>query len=103
MIEFFVSGWRDERRRSFAITRYRQATDQLHRLLQHGVRTGEFHPRAELMAIVQGMFTFLDALQQSRFFLGPDILEVDGQIALVKDFLRFTLGVPSPSAGDAHR
>lgn len=102
VIEFFVSGWRDERRRSFAITRYRQATEQIHRLIQHGVRTGEFHPRAELTVIVQGMFTFLDALQQSRFFLGPGILEVDGQIALLKDFLRFTLGVQAPTAGDTH-
>lgn len=93
VVEFFVSGWRDENRRLLAISRYQQGTEQLRHLLQHGVETGEFRPRVELPNIVQSMVTFLDALHQSTFFLGPGILDIDAQISLVKDFLRFALGI----------
>ncbi|MNX71471.1 putative HTH-type transcriptional regulator YfiR [compost metagenome] len=96
--EFFVSGWRDERRRNLTIARYRGASEQLHQLVLHGVKTGEFRPQVDLAVIVQGIFTNLDALQQSRFFLGPDVLDVEGQFALLKTFLRFCLGLDTKGA-----
>ncbi|MNT26176.1 putative HTH-type transcriptional regulator YfiR [compost metagenome] len=103
VVEFFVSGWRDENRRRFAVGRYQQGTEQLRLLVQHGVESGEFRPRVEPMTIVQGMVSFLDALHQSTFFLGPGILDIEGHIALVKDFLRYSLGIQaSPPEGLPH-
>ncbi|WLD95444.1 TetR/AcrR family transcriptional regulator [Alkalihalobacillus sp. AL-G] len=93
IIEFFITGRNDSRRIQYAKERYENAFQFFRPIIEKGIRSGEFSPKAPTDIIISTILTFSDGLCIFKILLKDHTLQSDEQADLFLDYLRYILQV----------
>jgi AcrR family transcriptional regulator len=92
--EYFISGWRDERRRNSLVRRFDNGISGFAQLLQAGVDSGEFQPDLPVELIAKIVASTLDGITMHVLAVGWEradaIRQLDELTKYVKQLLRVT-------------
>jgi AcrR family transcriptional regulator len=91
--EVLMGSWRDEAKSALMKQRYQQTIDVCVSVLQRGVDSGEFQPILPIEDIAMSILTFIDGLTLHILHLGLESINLRGQLAALKEFLRNALQV----------
>lgn len=95
IFEYNTSSYRNLALRPRLQERYELALTSFTELLQQGVLRKELHPVLPLQAIARQWITFFDGLACDALHMGPDTVDVQGQLASFRKTLLILLGVKS--------
>jgi AcrR family transcriptional regulator len=96
--EVLMGSWRDEAKSALMKQRYQQTVDVCVSVLQRGVDSGEFRPILPIEDIAKSILTFIDGLTLHMLHHGVESIDLRGQLAALKEFLRHALQVRGTAA-----
>lgn len=85
--EYFLTGWRDEQRRSRLVQRYEDGMAHFARLLQTGVDRGEFTPSLPIEHISRIAASFQEGIMTHTIAVGPELARTEIQLEALIDYL----------------
>ncbi|WP_409343009.1 TetR family transcriptional regulator [Paenibacillus sp. MBLB4367] len=91
--EYFMTGWRDEKRRGLLKRRYGESIAAFAKLLQTGADRGEFAPQLPLELIAKIAASHIEGITTHALAVGPEQAEANGQIDALIAYIRQLLGV----------
>jgi AcrR family transcriptional regulator len=91
--EYFLSGFRDPKRRLFLEGRYDRQHRFLLEYLQQGVLNGEFKPLAEIDVVIKMITSYFEGILLHSRAVGPDKVRVKEQMKLFQSVLKNILQV----------
>ncbi|WP_274309779.1 MFS transporter [Solibacillus daqui] len=93
--EYFVTGWRSEgmERIPYLLTRFNRARENLIKLLEKGVETGEFDPIQPLHTIATFIINVTDGILLQTLLAGNKEADTEGQIEALKIYLKTVLQI----------
>ena len=93
--EYFVTGWRSEgiERIPYLLQRFNRGRENLIKILQKGVDTGEFSPEQPLRTIASFMINVTDGILLETNLAGKKEADTDGQIKALKLYLKTALQI----------
>lgn len=91
--EYFLSGWRNSRRKKFLIDRYQKGKASLLYLFEAGTKTGEFTPLQPLDTIVSFSINVFDGLFLEAQLSGKSSVDVTGQLKALIFYFQHVLRV----------
>ncbi|GIP40478.1 putative HTH-type transcriptional regulator YfiR [Paenibacillus sp. J31TS4] len=100
--EFFLTGWRNERRQELLRLRYRRSIRELTALLQSGVDKGEFRPTLETGQIARIAASQIDGIHMHVLAVGAEESAAAVQIDALLAYLGTLLGVSRPASSSSH-
>lgn len=90
--EYFISGWRDKRRRNLLASRY-EKLPAFAQLLQKGVERGEFVPALPVELIAKIISSHIDGILTHTLAVGPERADSAGQMDALIAYIKLLLGV----------
>ncbi|MDQ0195341.1 TetR family transcriptional regulator [Paenibacillus wynnii] len=85
--EYFLTGWRDEQRRSLLMKRYENGIARFARLLQLGVDQQEFAPILPIEDIARIIASFQEGIMTHTLAVGPEQSHTEIQLASMVNYL----------------
>ncbi len=92
-LEFFITGRNDERRRKYAETRYNDANRLFNKVIQSGIKAGEFKPRFDSSVIARSIITYTDGLALQHSILSSKDIQLKIQTDLLLEYVKWALGL----------
>jgi AcrR family transcriptional regulator len=91
--EYFISGWKEQERRSMLEEHYKKQQAYLFHYLQKGVEDGEFNPRVDLDVINKMITSYFEGVLLHTKAAGIGNVRVKEQLRLLKSILKDVLQV----------
>ncbi|MFT8311942.1 MAG: TetR family transcriptional regulator [Sporolactobacillus sp.] len=91
--EYFVTGWRNEERKTYLRNRYLKGQNIFSRIFQEGVRRGEFIPQQPIEDITRFFINTTDGIALEAALLGHKTVGAPTQIDALRLYLRAVLGI----------
>jgi AcrR family transcriptional regulator len=91
--EYFVTGWRNEERKTYLRNRYLKGQTVFLRLFQEGVRHGEFSPQQPIKAVTRFFINTTDGIALEAALLGHKTVGTATQIDALRLYLKAALDV----------
>ncbi len=91
--EYSVTSWRNEKRKRYINSRYERALTDFTKLLQEGVKRGEFKPIQPLETIANIMINIWDGLVLEVSIADHDKIDVKGQMEGLNIYLKSVLSL----------
>lgn len=93
LYEYFLTGWRDERRQAILRQRSDIAIQGLAELLQAGVDRGEFVPTLPIPLIARISASFLEGIHTHSLAIGAEQADASAQLDALIAYMKTLLGV----------
>ncbi|MGL5330852.1 MAG: TetR/AcrR family transcriptional regulator [Peptostreptococcaceae bacterium] len=91
--EYTISAWRENHRKEFLSTRYDMGREYIKSLIEKGISIGEFDKNVDSMLISNLIITSFEGLNTLSLSLGHEKINIDEQIELLKEILKFKLKI----------
>lgn len=91
--EYSISAWRENHRKSFLGERYNIGIEYIKSLIEKGISIGEFDKNIDIMLISKFIITSFEGLNTLSLSLGNEKINIDEQIELLKEILKFKLNI----------
>ncbi|MGL5694536.1 MAG: TetR/AcrR family transcriptional regulator [Peptostreptococcaceae bacterium] len=91
--EYTISAWREHHRKSFLTTRYDMGREYIKSLIEKGITIGEFDKNVDSILISNFIITSFEGLNTLSLSLGHEKINIDEQIELLKEILKFKLKI----------
>jgi len=101
--EYFLIGWRDEKRRELIMKRYEKGIARFATLLQMGVERGEFSPDKNIMDVSKLIASYQEGIMTHSITVGTDNANTRMQVDSLVEYLKSLLHLKSVNVPDDGR
>ncbi|WP_335871237.1 TetR/AcrR family transcriptional regulator [Bacillus sp. 2205SS5-2] len=92
-LEFFITRRNETKRKDHAKQRYLQFYQMINKIIEAGVKAGEFSPRFDIGVISKSIISYTDGLALDHAILDSESIQLKEQTELLFEYIRWALHV----------